>query len=54
MTREVRIIGRPCHAIRLAADIANSGATVTGAHRRDDAHDGVGPRSTLHLLAEVQ
>lgn len=49
----VRILGRPCHAMRLAMDLAVSGATITGTHRRHDAHDGHGPRPTLHLLAEV-
>lgn len=49
----VRIIGRPCHAMRLAGTLAAAGATITAPHRRMDAHDGHGPRPTLHLLAEV-
>lgn len=49
----VRILGRPVHAWRLALDLAGHGAHITGAHRRHDAHDGHGPRPTLHLLAEV-
>jgi hypothetical protein len=54
MTRPVRVIGNPCHAMRIAGTLAAAGAHITGLHRRHDTrHDG-GYQGTLHLLAEVE
>jgi hypothetical protein len=53
VTRPVRVIGPPCHAMRIAGALAAAGAGITGLHRRHDTRNGGGYRGTLHLLAEV-